>query len=89
MVRPRRRILSDFEPEQLDLSVSTRPEVNERLHSRLRDVCDEDRVRVGRDRQRDRGAIGFVRAPAEWIATEHAWQSRAVMRVSDPEFGPI
>jgi hypothetical protein len=38
MVRPRRRILSDFEPEQLDLSVSTRPEVNERLHSRLREL---------------------------------------------------
>ncbi|MBO0833556.1 MAG: CoA transferase, partial [Actinobacteria bacterium] len=34
-------------------------------------------------------AIGFIRTPAEWIATKHARQTHAVAQVTDPEFGPI
>ncbi len=83
-------LLGSFEPELLDLSANASPEVNERLHARLREVFATRPATEWEQLGNAAGAaIGFVRTPAEWISTEHARCTRAVTKVEDPEFGPL
>jgi crotonobetainyl-CoA:carnitine CoA-transferase CaiB-like acyl-CoA transferase len=83
-------LLGRFDAELLDLVANTRPEVNERLHARLR---EEFATRTAAEWEQTGNAagaaIGFIRTPAEWIATSQARLSHAVARVSDPELGDI
>jgi crotonobetainyl-CoA:carnitine CoA-transferase CaiB-like acyl-CoA transferase len=83
-------LLGTFEADLLDPSANASPEVNERLHARLREVfATRSALEWEELGNTAGGAIGFVRTPAEWIGTEHARQSHAVAEVTDPELGPI
>jgi crotonobetainyl-CoA:carnitine CoA-transferase CaiB-like acyl-CoA transferase len=83
-------LLGRVDADLLDLANNARPEVNERLHARLR---EEFLTRTAAEWEEVGGtagaAIGFIRTPAEWIGTEQARRSRAVVRVTDPELGAI
>jgi crotonobetainyl-CoA:carnitine CoA-transferase CaiB-like acyl-CoA transferase len=83
-------LLGRFEPDLLDLAGNARPEVNERLHARLR---EEFLTRTAAEWEQlgnaAGAAIGFIRTQAEWIGTDQARRSHAVARVTDPEFGAI
>jgi len=83
-------LLGRFDTELLDLAATARPEVNERLHARLR---EEFLTRTAAEWEAignaAGAAIGFIRTPAEWIRTEHARQIGAVTEVADPELGSI
>jgi crotonobetainyl-CoA:carnitine CoA-transferase CaiB-like acyl-CoA transferase len=83
-------LLGRWDTELLDLAATARPEVNERLHARLRDEFLTRTAAQWEELGNAAGAaIGFIRTPAEWIATEHARMTRAVAEVTDPEFGPM
>ena len=83
-------LLGRWETELLDLAATARPEVNERLHARLRDEFLTRTAAEWEELGNAAGAaIGFIRTPAEWIATEHARKTRAVAKVIDPELGPV
>ncbi len=83
-------LLGRFDAELLDLTGNARPEVNERLHARLREEFATRTAAEWEEIGNAAGAaIGFIRTPAEWIATSHARRSHAVARVSDPELGDI
>jgi crotonobetainyl-CoA:carnitine CoA-transferase CaiB-like acyl-CoA transferase len=83
-------LLSRWDTELLDLAATARPEVNERLHARLREEFLTRTAAEWEELGNAAGAaIGFIRTPAEWIATEHAQATRAVAKVTDPELGPI
>ena len=83
-------LLGRFDTELLDLASNARPEVNERLHARLR---EEFLTRTAAEWEEignmAGAAIGFIRTPAEWIGTDHARRTHAVTRVTDPELGAI
>jgi crotonobetainyl-CoA:carnitine CoA-transferase CaiB-like acyl-CoA transferase len=83
-------LLGRWDTDLLDLAATARPEVNERLHARLR---AEFMTRTAAEWEQIGSAagvaIGFIRTPAEWISTEHARQTRAVAHIVDPEFGPL
>jgi crotonobetainyl-CoA:carnitine CoA-transferase CaiB-like acyl-CoA transferase len=83
-------LLGRIDNELLDTESNARPEVNERLHAVLR---EEFATRTAEEWEQIAGeagvAIGFIRTPAEWIATEHARKTNAVAQVNDPELGPI
>jgi crotonobetainyl-CoA:carnitine CoA-transferase CaiB-like acyl-CoA transferase len=82
-------ITDTWDPELLDMSRNRDPEVNERLHAALRELfltrTAEEWERIGNEAG---GSIGVARPVAEWIANEHARQTRAVTQLQDPEFGP-
>ena len=83
-------LLGRFDAELLDLAGNARPEVNERLHARLRAEFLTRTAAQWEELGNAAGAaIGFIRTQAEWIGTEQARRSRAVTRVTDPEFGAI
>ena len=83
-------LLGRFEAELLDLTANARPEVNERLHARLREEFATRSAAEWEEIGNAAGAaIGFIRTPAEWIATSQARSSHTVARVSDPELGDI
>ena len=83
-------LLGRFDAELLDLTGNARPEVNERLHARLREEFATRTAAQWEEVGNAAGAaIGFIRTPAEWIATSHARRSHAVAQVSDPELGDI
>jgi crotonobetainyl-CoA:carnitine CoA-transferase CaiB-like acyl-CoA transferase len=83
-------LLGRLDPELLDLASNARPEVNERLHAALRAEFLTRTAAEWEELGNAAGAaIGFIRTPAEWIGTEHARQTRAVARVTDPELGAI
>jgi crotonobetainyl-CoA:carnitine CoA-transferase CaiB-like acyl-CoA transferase len=83
-------LLGRWDTELLDLAATARPEVNERLHARLRDEFLTRTAAQWEELGNAAGAaIGFIRTPGEWIATEHARMTRAVAEVTDPEFGPM
>ena len=90
LVRPGGGLLGRFDAELLDLAGNARPEVNERLHARLRAEFLTRTAAQWEELGNAAGAaIGFIRTQAEWIGTEQARRSRAVTRVTDPEFGAI
>ena len=78
-----------WEPELLDLDRNRDPQVNERLHARLRELFltrnAADWEEIG---NRAGGAIGFVRTVEEWLHTDHAQEVGAVFQLDDPELGP-
>ena len=83
-------LLGRWDTELLDLAATARPEVNERLHARLRDEFLTRTAAEWEELGNAAGAaIGFIRTPAEWIATDHARKTHAVVEVADPELGPI
>ena len=83
-------VLGVWDQDLLDLSANARPEVNERLHARLREEFATRPAAEWEEIGNAAGAaIGFIRTPAEWIGTDHARQIRAVTSVTDPELGPI
>ena len=83
-------LLGRLDPELLDLASNARPEVNDRLHAALRaEFLTRTAAEWEEIGNAAGAAIGFVRTPAEWIGTEHARQTRAVARVTDPELGDI
>jgi crotonobetainyl-CoA:carnitine CoA-transferase CaiB-like acyl-CoA transferase len=83
-------LLGRWDTELLDLAATARPEVNERLHTRLREEFATRAAAEWEEIGNAAGAaIGFIRTPAEWIGTEHARQTHAVAHVADPEFGPL
>ena len=83
-------LLGRWDTELLDIAATARPEVNERLHVRLREEFATRTAAEWEELGNAAGAaIGFIRTPAEWITTTHARKTRAVAQVTDPEFGPI
>jgi crotonobetainyl-CoA:carnitine CoA-transferase CaiB-like acyl-CoA transferase len=83
-------LLGEFDAGLLDLSANASPEVNERLHARLRELFATRTAREWEELGNAAGAaIGFVRTPAEWLAEDHARLSHAAAEVEDPEFGRI
>ena len=83
-------VLGAWEPELLDLTANLHPEVNERLHTRMRELFATRTASEWEELGNAAGAaIGFVRTPAEWIGTDHARQTHAVAEVCDPEYGPL
>jgi crotonobetainyl-CoA:carnitine CoA-transferase CaiB-like acyl-CoA transferase len=83
-------LLGRLDPELLDLASNARPEVNERLHAALRaEFLTRTAAEWEEIGNAAGAAIGFIRTPAEWIGTEHARQTHAVARVTDPELGGI
>jgi crotonobetainyl-CoA:carnitine CoA-transferase CaiB-like acyl-CoA transferase len=83
-------LLGRWDTELLDLAATARPEVNERLHAALRDEFLTRTAAQWEELGNAAGAaIGFIRTPGEWMATEHARATRAVVQVTDPELGPI
>jgi crotonobetainyl-CoA:carnitine CoA-transferase CaiB-like acyl-CoA transferase len=83
-------LLGRFDSELLDLAANASPEVNERLHARLREEFLTRTAAEWEELGNTAGAaIGFIRTQAEWIGTEQARRSHAVTRVTDPELGAI
>jgi crotonobetainyl-CoA:carnitine CoA-transferase CaiB-like acyl-CoA transferase len=83
-------LLERWDTDLLDLAATGRPEVNERLHARLREEFASRTAAEWEELGNAVGAaIGFIRTPAEWIGTEHARQTHAVTHVADPELGPL
>jgi crotonobetainyl-CoA:carnitine CoA-transferase CaiB-like acyl-CoA transferase len=83
-------LLGRWDTELLDLAATARPDVNERLHARLREEFATRTAAEWEEVGNAAGAaIGFIRTPAEWIGTEHARQTRAVAHVTDPDLGPL
>jgi crotonobetainyl-CoA:carnitine CoA-transferase CaiB-like acyl-CoA transferase len=83
-------LLGRFDTELLDLAGNATPEVNERLHARLREEFLTRSAAEWEELGNTAGAaIGFIRTPAEWIGTEQARRSHAVTRVTDPELGAV
>ncbi|MGH3301426.1 MAG: CaiB/BaiF CoA transferase family protein [Streptosporangiaceae bacterium] len=83
-------LLGRFDTELLDLAATARPEVNERLHARLREEFATRTAAEWEEIGNAAGAaIGFIRTPAEWIGTAHARQAHAVAHVTDPELGSL
>jgi crotonobetainyl-CoA:carnitine CoA-transferase CaiB-like acyl-CoA transferase len=79
-----------FDPELLDLASNAAPEVNERLHARLREEFLTRTAAEWEELGNAAGAaIGFIRTPAEWIGTEQARRTHAVTQVTDPELGAL
>ncbi len=78
-----------WEPELLDHSRNRDPEVNERLHTALRELfltrSAEEWEALGNEAG---GSIGVARTVSEWIENDHARSTGAVTRLEDPEFGP-
>lgn len=83
-------LLGSVERDLLDLSRNTDPEVNERLHACLRELFLTRPAAYWEELGNEAGAaMGFVRTPAEWISTEQAVASGAVVHVEDPLLGPL
>src|SRR4029434_3009480 len=65
------------------------PEVNQRLHAKLRELFLTRTAAAWEELGNKAGAaIGFARTTTEWIHTEHAQQIGAVVQLDDPELGP-
>ena len=76
-------------PDLLDLMRNREPEVNQRLHARLRELFLTRTAAAWEELGNKAGAaIGFARTTTEWIHTEHAQQIGAVVQLDDPELGP-
>jgi crotonobetainyl-CoA:carnitine CoA-transferase CaiB-like acyl-CoA transferase len=81
--------ITHWGPDLLDIARLRDPAVNERLHAKLRELFLTRSAAEWEDLGNRAGAaIGFARTSAEWIATEHARQTGAVLQLDDPELGP-
>jgi crotonobetainyl-CoA:carnitine CoA-transferase CaiB-like acyl-CoA transferase len=81
--------ISHWGPDLLDIVRLRDPQVNERLHERLRELfLTRPAAQWEELGNRAGAAIGFVRTTDEWIATDHARQTGAVLQLDDPVLGP-
>jgi crotonobetainyl-CoA:carnitine CoA-transferase CaiB-like acyl-CoA transferase len=81
-------VTTEWEPELLDNARNRDPEINKRLHARLRALFLTKTAAEWEAIGNAAGvAIGFARKTSEWIKTEHAQTTGAVVQVDDPEFG--
>jgi crotonobetainyl-CoA:carnitine CoA-transferase CaiB-like acyl-CoA transferase len=81
--------ITHWGPELLDLMRNRDPEVNQRLHARLRELFLTRPAAAWEELGNNAGAaIGFARTTREWLHTEHAQCIGAVVRLHDPELGP-
>ena len=79
----------NWAPDLLDLDRNADPEVNERLHARLRELFLTRSAAEWEEIGNRAGAsIGWARSVAEWIRTPHARELGAVVQMDDPELGP-
>jgi crotonobetainyl-CoA:carnitine CoA-transferase CaiB-like acyl-CoA transferase len=80
----------EWGPEILDLQQAAKPDVNERLHARLRELfltkSAEEWERIGNEAG---GAIAFVRTPQEWLRTAQARAIGAAVKLDDPVLGEM
>ena len=81
--------ITPWGPDLLDLMRNRDPEVNQRLHARLRELFLTRTAAAWEELGNRAGAaIGFARTTTEWIHTEHAQKISAVVQLDDPELGP-
>jgi crotonobetainyl-CoA:carnitine CoA-transferase CaiB-like acyl-CoA transferase len=81
--------ITHWGPDLLDIVQLRDPAVNERLHAKLSELfLTRSAAEWEELGNRAGAAIGFARTTAEWIATEHARQTGAVLELDDPELGP-
>jgi crotonobetainyl-CoA:carnitine CoA-transferase CaiB-like acyl-CoA transferase len=81
--------ITHWGPDLLDLMRNRDPEVNRRLHARLRTLFLTRTAATWEELGNKAGAaIGFARTTTEWIHTEHAQKIGAVVQLDDPELGP-
>jgi crotonobetainyl-CoA:carnitine CoA-transferase CaiB-like acyl-CoA transferase len=81
--------ITHWGPDLLDLIRNRDPEVNRRLHARLRELFLTRTAAAWEELGNKAGAaIGFARTTTEWIHTEHAQKIGAVVQLDDPELGP-
>jgi crotonobetainyl-CoA:carnitine CoA-transferase CaiB-like acyl-CoA transferase len=75
--------------ELLDLVRLRDPAVNQRLHAKLRELFLTKTAAEWEDiGNRAGAAMGWCRTVSEWIQTEHARLTGAVVQLDDPELGP-
>jgi crotonobetainyl-CoA:carnitine CoA-transferase CaiB-like acyl-CoA transferase len=83
-------ITETWPPEILDLLESAKPEVNAELHKHFRELfltrTAEEWEAIGNEAGT---AIGFVRTPQEWLATDHAKAIGASVQIDDPVIGTM
>ncbi|HLF80029.1 MAG TPA: CoA transferase, partial [Dehalococcoidia bacterium] len=78
-----------WENELLDLSRNRDPEVNKRLHAKLRELFLTKSAAEWEEIGSKAGAaIGWARNTSEWLHTPHAQALGAVTQLNDPELGP-
>jgi crotonobetainyl-CoA:carnitine CoA-transferase CaiB-like acyl-CoA transferase len=81
--------ITEWGPELLDIARLRDEAVNQKLHARLRDLFLSRTAGEWEELGNRAGAaIGWARTTSEWIETEHARQTGAVVQLEDPEFGP-
>jgi len=81
--------ITHWGPDLLDLRRNRDPEVNRRLHAKLRELFLTRTAAAWEELGNKAGAaIGFARTTTEWIHTEHAQKIGAVVQLDDPELGP-
>ncbi len=81
--------ISNWGAELLDEIELRNPDNNRQLHERLTELFLTRSAAEWETLGNEAGAaLAFIRKPSEWIATEHARTSGAVIQLSDPELGP-
>lgn len=81
--------VSHWGPDLLDIDRLKDPAANARLHERLRELFLTRPALEWESLANAAGAVlAFVRTPAEWMATDHARATGAVVKVDDPLLGP-
>jgi crotonobetainyl-CoA:carnitine CoA-transferase CaiB-like acyl-CoA transferase len=77
-----------WETELLDLTKNRNPQVNQRLHARLRELfltkTAAEWEEIG---NRAGAAMGWARSAQEWLQTDHARRTGMVTEIDDPELG--
>ncbi|HEV7664997.1 MAG TPA: CoA transferase [Chloroflexota bacterium] len=80
--------VSHWGPALLDETELRNPEVNARLHERLtRLFLTRPAIEWEAIGNAAGAALAFIRTPVEWLATDHARASGAVVALDDPELG--
>jgi crotonobetainyl-CoA:carnitine CoA-transferase CaiB-like acyl-CoA transferase len=78
-----------WENALLDLEKNRAPDVNQRLHTKLRELfLTKSAAEWEEIGNRSGAAIGWARNVNEWIHTPHAQALGAVTQLNDPELGP-
>lgn len=81
--------ITDWGPELLDIVRLRDDSVNHKLHARLRELFLTRAAREWEEiGNRAGAAVAWARTTTEWIETDHARETGAVVRMEDPQFGP-
>jgi crotonobetainyl-CoA:carnitine CoA-transferase CaiB-like acyl-CoA transferase len=82
--------ITHWGPDLLDLMRNRAPEVNQRLHARLRELFLTRTAAAWEELGNRAGAaLGLARTTTEWVHTEHAQKIGAVVQMDDPELGTV